>query len=77
MDLTIGMTAKDAVEHFTALKAKAEAAIANGVDGKPAAFEYTIYGEGNYVGKNEITLRFDNDDMERPEMSGRTIVSDD
>jgi hypothetical protein len=71
MDITISMRAADAVEHFTKALEEAKAAV-RGAEGSPRSFEYTIYGKDERGG--DVNLRFENDDMERSEMTGTTIV---
>lgn len=67
-DLFISMRAADAATHFRALADEAEQAIE-----RDGALEYRIAAEPNRRGP-ALTIIFNNDDMERSEMDGRTIV---
>jgi hypothetical protein len=65
--LYVSMRAKEAAEFFASVSRAATES--NGRDG---AFEHRLAGEWDDGGRVEIV--FNNDDMERPEMGGRTIV---
>jgi hypothetical protein len=64
----IGMRAQDAAVLFERLTEDARQAI-----GRDGAMEIELLAEPNEV-NDEVRLVFNNDDMERPEMAGRTIV---
>jgi hypothetical protein len=67
--LYVSMRAKGAAEFFASVSRAAAEIESIGRDG---AFEQRIAGEWGDGGRVEIV--FNNDDMERPEMDGRTIV---
>ncbi len=67
MEINIAMRANEMIEFADKLKAEASLPKGN------RTFELIIYAEAN-AGGNEIVLNFNNDDMEREEMTGRTIV---
>jgi hypothetical protein len=67
-DLWISMRSADAVRFFERVAEDARQA-----DGRDGAFEVVVDAEPNASGPT-ITVHFNNDDMERDEMSGRTIV---
>jgi hypothetical protein len=64
----VGMRAEDAVALFERLAEDARQAI-----GRDGAMKIELLAEPNEV-SGEVRLVFNNDDMERPEMAGRTIV---
>jgi hypothetical protein len=66
MEMFISLRAAEAADLFWKL---AEAAAADTRDG---AFEFKVQAEGIQGGS--VVLIFNNDDMERPEMNGRTII---
>lgn len=68
-DFFIGMRAKDAEVVFRKLADEAAQAI-----GRDGAFDWRMVAESNDDNTQVITIHFNNDDMERPEMDGRTIV---
>lgn len=65
--ISIGMRAADAATELTKLANAAHLAEENGTP-----FSYTVYAKDQHGG--EVLLEFGNDDMERPEMVGETIV---
>jgi hypothetical protein len=65
----ISMRAEDAERIFTDLAENARQAI-----GRDGALDVTIDAEYNARGARPVRLVFNNDDMERPEVAGRTIV---
>lgn len=69
MDIGIGMRAAEMVTFAEKLLAEATNARDNG-----KTFEVTVYAENNIGSRGEVILTFNNDDMEREEMTGRTIV---
>jgi hypothetical protein len=67
-ELFIGMRAQDAAALFDLLAVEAYDAI-----GRDDAFRVPINAEANSDGR-AIRIVFNNDDMERDEMTGRTVV---
>lgn len=67
LEITISMRASEMRAKLAEILEQVESAITNGDE-----FEHTFYGTGEDGG--DVILHFDNEDMERPEMSGKTIV---
>lgn len=67
-ELWISMRSADAVRFFERVVEAAREA-----DGRDGAFEVALETEPNEGGPT-INVTFGNDDMERDEMSGRTII---
>lgn len=66
--LWVGMRAEDAAQLFGRMAAEAQQAV-----GRDGAFEVKVEAEPNAAGP-AIDLVFNNDDMERDEMTGRVVV---
>lgn len=64
----IGMRAQDAAVLFDRLAQEARA-----TDGRDGALDVCVDAESN-VNSGRVELVFNNDDMERDDMTGRTIV---
>lgn len=68
MNISVGITRAKLIEELDRLRDEVVAARGEHV-------EVTIYGETNLVGGGDVTITFNNDDMEhRPEVEDRIFV---